>query len=86
METCTEWARRLRRIVRGAGTRALSAAVAGAGDARCRSDARIASAGPLYIGDGWFLIGGAASRPGACEFALFDGPVASTARNPKKET
>ncbi|AIO69358.1 hypothetical protein [Burkholderia oklahomensis] len=86
MATYIELARRLRRIVRGAGRRAPSIAMAGSDDAGHAVDARIASSGPLYIGSGWFLIGSSASRPGASEFALFDGRSASTARYPKEET
>ncbi|KVD80603.1 hypothetical protein WS62_26470 [Burkholderia sp. ABCPW 14] len=78
--------RRLRRIARGAGRRALSVGTAGADGAGHAVDARIASAGALYIGSGWFLIGSIASRPGASEFALFDGRSAPTARYPKEET
>ncbi|AOJ54747.1 hypothetical protein F9948_22220 [Burkholderia thailandensis] len=85
------WARRLARAARGAGQRALSSAAAEAGRAGYSVDARIASAGPLYIGGGWFLIGGIAARPGASEFALFDAPpfddhFATTARYQKEET
>ncbi|ARK45750.1 hypothetical protein [Burkholderia pseudomallei] len=86
METGIGLARRLSRVARGAARRALSILTAGAGRAGYAVDARVASAGPLYIGAGWFLIGAAAARPGAAEFALFDDRFATTARHRKEET
>ncbi|AGK51684.1 hypothetical protein BTI_4847 [Burkholderia thailandensis MSMB121] len=86
MATDTGLARRLSRIAHGAGKRALSIVAAGAGRAGYSVDARIASAGPLYIGGGWFLIGGGAARSGTSEFALFDSRFAATARYQKEET
>lgn len=86
METGIGLARRLSRVARGAARRALSILTAGAGRASYAVDARVASAGPLYIGAGWFLIGAAAARPGAVEFALFDDRFATTARHRKEET